>query len=502
MIMLDGRNPAARKGVIMARWTWLIVAALGLGLMFWASGTRFRPDPASSWAHGFIIYGPEKAAKGPDRLPGLVVPTRVRLLSGNERAEVVLKALDRASKSTLNLRAVLRPKLFEVALAGARIDARALQSGRLPEPGRDEILAGTDVVEKDKLKVGGRTLEVVGVLGPDAFLFHDGYLIEPSGAGNVLFPEDDPAVHVATLVGLKPEEFGNRKSLKQIGDLYPAPKYTAVMPLARQARRPYYLYLAGQALFLLGGSGLLIGMYRWLAEKLARPATVEFDSSSEPTGAILTAPIEKSAAPRWLSAPLIEIARRPRLVWAVHLIYFGLVFVGAVIVYELPEVQSVLMSEVQDQLSGKHRSPLALAGAAYGSGNIPFAAAVTFTINFFLGSLLMITLPSMIVPGLGVVIGVIRPLAWGFLLAPTTVIMALGMIPHSGTMLLEGEGYILAVLFGLLIPVYLVQSSLGGSLSERLRRALWLNVQACALVAAVLAVAAIYEATEVIWMAG
>jgi hypothetical protein len=79
--------------------------------------------------------------------------------------------------------------------------------------------------------------------------------------------------------------------------------------------------------------------------------------------------------------------------------------------------------------------------------------------------------------------------------------MAAGMIPHSGTMLLEGEGYILAAFFGLLILVHLVQSSLGGSLSERLRRVLLLNVQACALVAVVLAVAAVYEATEVIWMA-
>jgi hypothetical protein len=52
-----------------------------------------------------------------------------------------------------------------------------------------------------------------------------------------------------------------------------------------------------------------------------------------------------------------------------------------------------------------------------------------------------------------------------------------------------------------LIPVYLVQPSVGGSLLSRLRRALLLNVQACGLVALVLGVAAVYEAVEVIWMA-
>ena len=80
--------------------------------------------------------------------------------------------------------------------------------------------------------------------------------------------------------------------------------------------------------------------------------------------------------------------------------------------------------------------------------------------------------------------------------------MAFAMLPHSWTMLLEGEGYILAALFGLLIPVHLAQSRLGGTALGRYGRVLLLNVQANAWVALVLAVAACYEAIEVIWMAG
>ena len=74
------------------------------------------------------------------------------------------------------------------------------------------------------------------------------------------------------------------------------------------------------------------------------------------------------------------------------------------------------------------------------------------------------------------------------------------MLPHSLTMLLEGEGYILAALFGLLIPIHIVQRSLGGNLFTRFGRVVLLNVKAQFWIALVLAVAAIYEATEVILM--
>jgi hypothetical protein len=105
-----------------------------------------------------------------------------------------------------------------------------------------------------------------------------------------------------------------------------------------------------------------------------------------------------------------------------------------------------------------------------------------------------------IVPGSGTLMAAIRSVVWGFLLAPSIVSLARAMLPHSGTMLLEGEGYILATLFGLLIPVHIVQSSLGGTPLSRFGRVLWLNLLAHFWVAVVLAVAACYEASEVILM--
>ncbi len=111
-----------------------------------------------------------------------------------------------------------------------------------------------------------------------------------------------------------------------------------------------------------------------------------------------------------------------------------------------------------------------------------------------------ITLPSILLPGSGVLLACVRATAWGLILAPIVQSLAFGMLPHSLTMLLEGEGYILAALFGLLIPIHVVRPSLGGNPFTRFGRVVLLNLKAQFWIAVVLAVAAIYEATEVILM--
>jgi hypothetical protein len=162
-------------------------------------------------------------------------------------------------------------------------------------------------------------------------------------------------------------------------------------------------------------------------------------------------------------------------------------------------VQTVLLGKVGQAFSVKS-TPFGVAGEAYRSGNIPFAAVVTFVINFLAGSLAYITLTSILFFGAGLLLSWVRAALWGLLLAPAIPALAHTMLPHSGTMLLEGEGYILAAFFGFLIPVRTFSSRLGGNLLSRWGRALLLNLKANFWVALVLAIAAIYEATEVIWM--
>jgi hypothetical protein len=146
---------------------------------------------------------------------------------------------------------------------------------------------------------------------------------------------------------------------------------------------------------------------------------------------------------------------------------------------------------------------LAPVGGAYSGGKVVVAILLTFVVNLLLGSAMMITGPSLVVPFSGLVIGVVRAILWGLLLSPTHPELAGGMIPHSLTLLLEGQGYILAMLAvwlhgrAFLWPKSVgLESNLGGYV-EGLKR----TGQLYLLVTIVLAVAAVYEGLEVIYLA-
>ena len=242
-------------------------------------------------------------------------------------------------------------------------------------------------------------------------------------------------------------------------------------PKIRPGPGAFYLYIAGISLLFLGGCLVLFKIYCLLADRLGN---------------------------KWLRPPLAEIRKYKRLFLAMHLIYFGTVVLFMLIAYLLPELQFSLLAGIRSQVVDEGSGPLAVAGKAYMSKNILRAAVTTFAINFPLGSLAVITLPSVILPGAGVLLIGIRALMWGLLLAPSFVDLSAAMLPHSFTLLLEGHAYVIAAFFGLLVLVYLFRKAEGPGLARRYGRALLLNVKGNIWVAIVLAVAAIYEAIEVI----
>jgi hypothetical protein len=484
----------------MRVWYWLSVGVLGFLLMSGAYFKRDRPDPHSPWAYGFIAIGPapETAQLGPLNATAM----RLRLLPASARTQAVLQfAASALPSSAANLEAQLRPKLIVLPLDALGLDESSLQTGRLPAAGANEVIAGPAVKDTDHVVIGDRTLEVVGrLVDADFAVFAGSFLMPPSAATKDLLPEDDPSVRAATAVPLSREQARDRKLVEERAKTFPPSKYTVIAAAERLDARSYYLYLAGLAIMLLGGSGALIWLYRLGADWSRRHGLAgkddAFAGGTEP-GDAPTAP--PRGRPNWLAAPLLELQKRARLVWGVHLAYFGLVILGSILIHQFPEIQAFFLSLVNKALSDP-KNPLGVAGQAYASGNIPRAALVTFVVNFFLGSLACITIPSILVPGSGTLLAILRSIMWGVILAPTFVLLAGSMLPHSVTLLLEGEGYILATIFGLLIPIHIVQESLGGNPLTRFGRVLLLNLQALVLVAVVLAVAACYEATEVILM--
>ena len=179
--------------------------------------------------------------------------------------------------------------------------------------------------------------------------------------------------------------------------------------------------------------------------------------------------------------------------------YYGLVGISMIVVTSYPGVQAALTTAVVESFS---QGVLADVMTAYAGGNVPAAVALTFLVNFFLGSLVVLLLPSLLIPFGGVAIGGLRAVLWGLLLAPTTPELRLAMIPHFGTLLLEGQGYILAILAAWVLGrAFVSPASVGASswlqgYGIGLKKALLLYV----LVALVLAVAALYEALEVIYL--
>ncbi len=202
---------------------------------------------------------------------------------------------------------------------------------------------------------------------------------------------------------------------------------------------------------------------------------------------------------KWLQLPLAEIRKYKYLFVALNLIYFGTVLIFMLVSYAVPELQSCFLVKLSSELT-EGSGPLAIAGEAYASKNILRAAVTTFVINFPLGSLVFITLPSIIAPGSGVLVAGLRSMLWGLLLAPTFTELLTAMIPHSVTLLLEGHAYVIAAFFGVLVLVYLCRKSEGPNVGERYVRALLMNVRGNLLVIIVLVIAAIYEAVEVIMM--
>ena len=187
-----------------------------------------------------------------------------------------------------------------------------------------------------------------------------------------------------------------------------------------------------------------------------------------------------------------------RLYLAVNFIYYGLVVVAALVVWLNPWLQASLIAMVQEGFE----TGLPGVVEAYRSGHFLSAVVQTFTINFLFGSLIVITLPACFFPPAGILVGFLRALLWGLLMAPTTPQFGLLMIPHGITLLLEGQAYILAIFAACRLGQVLVWPESTG-LTGRwraylagLREAVLINI----LVACVLLVSALWEAFEVIYI--
>jgi hypothetical protein len=186
---------------------------------------------------------------------------------------------------------------------------------------------------------------------------------------------------------------------------------------------------------------------------------------------------------------------------ALNLVYYGLVACGMIFTALDRSVQRELTAAVGNALT---QGPLAGVAGAYTAGQTILAIALTFAINLAVASFISITLPSLIVPFSGLLVGLVRAVAWGLLFSPPSLAIggreaAMGLLVGI-LLVLEGQGYVLAMLAAwvqgraFLSPQSVGAADRGQGYLVGIKRALHLYV----LVALVLAVAAVYEAVVAI----
>jgi len=202
-----------------------------------------------------------------------------------------------------------------------------------------------------------------------------------------------------------------------------------------------------------------------------------------------------------LQSALGVLGESRRAYVTLNLVYYGLVACGMVFTALNRSVQRELLAAVGNALT---QGPLAGVAGAYTTGQTILAIALTFAINLVVASFISITLPSLIVPFSGMLVGLVRAVTWGLLFSPPTLAVggreaAMGLL--IGILLvLEGQGYVLAMLAAwvqgraFLSPQSVGAADRGQGYLVGIKRALHLYV----LVALVLAVAAIYEAVTAI----
>ncbi len=194
---------------------------------------------------------------------------------------------------------------------------------------------------------------------------------------------------------------------------------------------------------------------------------------------------------------LVQENRKAYIV--INVVYYGLVAICMVYVAFNRELQEQLMNAVG---AGFMTGPLSFVGKAYANAEVLSAIAATFLVNLFIGSFGSITLPSLIIPFSGFLIGIYRAILWGPLLSPAHPDMRLIMIPHSITLIIEGQAYILTLMaayiqgHAFLWPKTVgLETHVKGYL-EGLKR----TGKIYLLVILTLAIAAIYEVLEVVIM--
>ncbi len=354
--------------------------------------------------------------------------------------------------------------------------APLLAAGRLPEPGKPEVLAGP-LAGHSPFTLDGTQFTVTGRLHGSIGGLVYAYLLPEHPAHTPLFgpgkaqtgwlhPDGVTALAKIQKAGAELVAGEAAEGEEGGGDGGTEP---AVFEVQARTAAPF-AWGTWLGLFVMAAGGTLF--YRRLAVRLSGDMVSGF-------------------------RPLfVEAARRPKLFVGVHIGLYALFF-GFMAAGLLMPVRGYLMTRYMSSVFME--GGLSYIGQAYASGNILSAAGATFINNYFVQTVGLTYLASFLVP---LAPGVLKTAASfalvGFAMAPGWTGTASGMTFHSVTMVLEMEGYILACFVVLLWPVCLLRAALRGEGWAAVRHGVRLMALGVVASGVILAFAALYEAATLI----
>jgi len=143
---------------------------------------------------------------------------------------------------------------------------------------------------------------------------------------------------------------------------------------------------------------------------------------------------------RRLIRDIVAIFREHRRAFLVlSLAYLGMFGLGILATVLVPELRPGGLGALQGDPAAGGLG--AVIGDAYRSGNVALAALVTFAVNLLSASLLQTTVPSLVIPFLGVALTLARGLSWGVLFTPVGAEDPMFLI-HWVTLAIEGAAYV------------------------------------------------------------
>jgi hypothetical protein len=178
-------------------------------------------------------------------------------------------------------------------------------------------------------------------------------------------------------------------------------------------------------------------------------------------------------------------------------IFYGLMALAMLATMFEPHLKPLAQS-YYDINNISHVALIRNAFAAYANGQLLTAAALTFVVNLGV-AVLLTTVPSLIIPFVGILAVFYRGLLWGAMFAPFGR-ERLILIPHFPTVLVEGLAYVVAAFAAYVHGAMILRPAQYGftSKGEAYIKGLKVVVQIYLIVVLILLLAALYEAFEVI----